>query len=118
MTFDGIRDRTTSRAGRKKSVKSSILKTMKAVGKKVIIKVTGQKYEGKIIIPDAAQEKAYIGIVKSVGDDPEIPVMEIHAGVKVLFAKYAVTEFEVDGELFVVGEYNIVLAILEHGKRK
>lgn len=86
---------------------------MKAVGRKIIIRVDEQPDKvGKIIIPDEAKKPAYTGIIQSVGDDEDIP-SELFATVKVAFQKYNVTEFERDGEKFVSCDFEAILAVLD-----
>jgi chaperonin GroES len=63
-------------------------------------KATEQKV-GSIIIPDTAKEKPQMGIVIAVGNDEDLQEL-VKEGDKVLFAKYAGSEFEIDGEELIV----------------
>ena len=63
-------------------------------------KTTEQKV-GSIIIPDTAKEKPQMGIVIAVGNDEDLQEL-VKEGDKVLFAKYAGSEFEIDGEELIV----------------
>ncbi|KPJ78356.1 MAG: molecular chaperone GroES [Deltaproteobacteria bacterium SG8_13] len=61
-----------------------------------------QKTAGGIIIPDTAKEKPQEGKVVAVGpgkvndDGKRVPV-EVKAGDRILFSKYAGTEIKIDG---------------------
>ena len=63
-------------------------------------KATEQKV-GSIIIPDTAKEKPQMGIIVAVGNDEDLQEL-VKEGDKVLFAKYAGSEFEIDGEELIV----------------
>ena len=77
-----------------------------------------EKTKGGIIIPDTAKEKPQEGEIIAVGpgrilDDGKRETMDVKKGEKVLYAKYAGTEFKVEGEeLLIVGQKDI-LAIVE-----
>lgn len=72
---------------------------------------------GGIYLPDSAKEKSEMAEVVAVGaggtiDGKEI-VMTVKAGQKVLFSKYAGSEFKIDGaEYIIVRQYDI-LAVVE-----
>ena len=62
-----------------------------------------EKSKGGIIIPDTAKEKPMEGKVTAVGkgkllEDGKIHPLDVKAGDRVLFAKYAGTEVKIDGE--------------------
>ena len=63
-------------------------------------KATEQKV-GSIIIPDTATEKPQMGIIIAVGNDEDLQEL-VQEGDKVLFAKYAGAEFEIDGQELIV----------------
>ncbi len=72
-----------------------------------------------IYVPETAKEKPPQGKVLAVGpgrllDNGTRAPMEVHEGDRVLFAKYAGTEFKVDGDkrYLILGEKDI-LAIVE-----
>jgi chaperonin GroES len=71
-----------------------------------------------IVLPDTAKEKPQEGEIIAVGpgrilDDGKREQMDVAKGQKVLYAKYAGTEFKVDGEeLLIVGQKDI-LAVVE-----
>ena len=68
-----------------------------------------EKRQGTIIIPDTAKEKPQIGLVVAVGNDEELREL-IKDGDKVLFAKYAGSEFEIDGTEHLVLQRSDILA--------
>ena len=69
------------------------------------------------IILAGNQEKPQTGIVQSVGEggmiDGKEIVMQIKVGQKVIYPKYAGSEFKLDGEKFIVLRQSDVLAVLE-----
>ena len=77
-----------------------------------------EKSKGGIIIPDTAKEKPQEGKVLSVGpgdrdeNGKRIPV-ELKEGDKVLFQKYAGTEFKLEGEELLILNEKDVLALIE-----
>jgi chaperonin GroES len=77
-----------------------------------------QKTKGGIIIPDTAKEKPVEGIVVAVGagrakkDGSKRP-LEVRAGDRILFARYAGTEVKVEGEEHLMMKEDDVLAVIE-----
>ena len=77
-----------------------------------------QKTTGGIIIPDTAKEKPQEGKVVAVGpgkvgDDGKRTALEIKAGDRVLFGKYAGTEMKIDGVEHVFMRENDILGVIE-----
>jgi chaperonin GroES len=77
-----------------------------------------QKTSGGIIIPDTAKEKPQEGKVVSVGpgkigDDGKRTVLDIKAGDRILFGKYAGTEIKIDGVEHVFMREDDILGVLE-----
>jgi chaperonin GroES len=77
-----------------------------------------QKTAGGIIIPDTAKEKPQEGKVIAVGsgkmaDDGKRTPLEVKAGDRILFSKYAGTEIKVDGVEHVFMREDDILGILE-----
>lgn len=74
--------------------------------------------KGGIIIPDTAKEKPVEGKVVAVGDGKvaddgkKIP-LEVKAGDKVLFGKYAGTEIQIEGEEHIIMREDDIIAIVE-----
>jgi chaperonin GroES len=76
------------------------------------------KTKGGIIIPDTAKEKPIEGKVVAAGkgkvaDDGKIIPMEVKAGDRVLFSKYAGTEVKIEGEEHLIMREEDILGIIE-----
>jgi chaperonin GroES len=72
---------------------------------------------GGIIIPDSAKDKPQEGEVIAVGhgkanDQNKVFPLQLKAGDRILFGKYAGTEIKIDGEDFVIMREEEVLGIL------
>ena len=65
-----------------------------------------------IIIPDSAKEKPLRGTVLAVGEGTKDEPMNLKAGDKVLFGKYAGTEIEFEGTKYLLMRQSDVLAKL------
>ena len=73
---------------------------------------------GGIVIPDTATEKPIRGKVVATGkgkilDDGSVRTLDVKAGDKVLFGKYAGTEVRVDGEDLLVMREDDLMAVIE-----
>jgi chaperonin GroES len=73
--------------------------------------------KGGIIIPDTAKEKPMEGEVMSVGpgkvmEDGKRSPMDVKAGDRVLFGKYAGTEIKIDDKEYVIMREEEILAVL------
>jgi len=76
-----------------------------------------EKTASGFILPSASQEKQQMAKIVAVGpggiiDGIEI-VMQVKAGDKVLYAKYAGSDFKVDGKEFTILKQSDILAIVE-----
>ena len=75
-----------------------------------------------IVLPDTAREKPQEGTVIAVGqgrllDDGKRQELDVKEGDRVIFAKYAGTEFKLDGDRKVlILKENDLLAIVNNGK--
>ena len=74
--------------------------------------------KGGIIIPDSAKEKPMEGKVIAVGngkvlDNGQKTTLDVKAGDKVLFSKYAGTEIKIDGEEHLIMREDDILGIIE-----
>lgn len=74
--------------------------------------------KGGIIIPDTAKEKPAEGKVIAVGngklgEDGKRIAMEIKAGDRILFGKYAGTEVKIDGQEYLILREDDVLGVIE-----
>jgi chaperonin GroES len=73
---------------------------------------------GGIIIPDSAKEKPQEGEVIAVGrgktnEEGKTFPLDVKAGDRILFGKYAGTEIKIDGEEYLIMREEEVLGILE-----
>ena len=74
--------------------------------------------KGGIIIPDSAKEKPAQGEIISVGDGKVLEngtkiEMNVKAGDKVLFSKYAGTEVKLEGEEYLIMREDDILGVME-----
>ncbi len=77
-----------------------------------------EKTSGGIIIPDTAKEKPAEGKIIAAGagkilDDGKRQPLEVKKGDRVLFAKYAGTEINIDGEEHLIMREDDIIAIIE-----
>lgn len=77
-----------------------------------------EKTAGGIFIPDAAKEKPQQGLVVAAGpgkalDNGELRAMDVKAGDKIFFRKFAGTEITVAGEEHLILREDEVLAVIE-----
>jgi chaperonin GroES len=77
-----------------------------------------EKTKGGIIIPDTAKEKPIEGKVIAVGngkvlEDGKVRPLDIKAGDKILFSKYAGTEIKLDGEEHLIMREEDILGVIE-----
>jgi len=80
-----------------------------------------EKVKGGIIIPDTAKEKPMEGKVIAVGagrldDDGKRIPMEVKAGDRILFGKYAGTEIKIDDEEHIILGENEILGIIHQDR--
>lgn len=77
-----------------------------------------EKTAGGIIIPDTAKEKPQEGKIIAVGpgkrdkDGGLIP-LDVKRGDRVLFAKWAGTEFKLDGQEYMIMKEDDILGVIE-----
>jgi chaperonin GroES len=90
------------------------------LGDRVVVKPTPREEMTKsgIVLPDTAKEKPQEGTILSVGpgrilDDGTREAMDVKKGQKVLYAKYAGTEFKVDEEDLLIVSQKDILAVVE-----
>ncbi len=93
---------------------------LRPLGDRVVIKPSPREEMTKsgIVLPDTTKEKPQEGVVLSVGpgktlDDGSREAMDVAVGNKVLYAKYAGTEFKVDSEELLIVSQKDILAIVE-----
>ena len=76
------------------------------------------KTKGGIIIPDTAKEKPMEGKIIAVGkgkttEDGKLVKLDVKAGDKVLFSKYAGTEVKIDGKEYLIMREDDILGVIE-----
>ena len=98
--------------------------SLKPLGDRVVVKPKAKEETTRsgIVLPDTASEKPQEGDVLSVGpgrvlDNGKRVEMEVKAGDRVLFAKYAGTEVKLDGEEYLVIRESDLLAIVGNGTK-
>lgn len=87
------------------------------LGDRVVIKPTAQEEvsKGGIVLPDTAKEKPQEGKIIAVGpgrltEDGNRIAMEVKKGDKVIYSKYAGTEFKLNDEELVIMREGDILA--------
>ncbi|WP_298273126.1 co-chaperone GroES [Geobacter sp.] len=76
------------------------------------------KTAGGILIPDTAKEKPQRGEIVAVGngkktEDGKVIPVDLKAGDKVLFGKYAGTEIKIEGQEFLIMREDDILGVIE-----
>jgi chaperonin GroES len=86
---------------------------------RVLVKRVDQeeKTAGGIIIPDTAQEKPMEGEIVSAGsgarrEDGTVVPLDVKAGDRILFGKWAGTEVKIDGEDLLIMKESDLLGVI------
>lgn len=94
-------------------------KNIKPLYDKVLIQrvASEQTSAGGIIIPDSAQEKTQIGIVKAAGSgkinsDGSLRPLIVKVGDSVLFGKFSGTEIKLEGEDYLIIREDEILGVV------
>ena len=94
---------------------------LRPLGDRVVVRPGSDEKVTKsgIVIPDTAKERPQEGEVVAVGpgrtlDDGTREKVGVKTGERVLYAKYAGTEFKLDGEDLLIVSSKDILAVLEH----
>jgi len=102
------------------STVSSTATQLKPLGDRLVVRPSAREEMTKsgIVLPDTAKERPQEGTIVSVGpgrtlDDGKREPMEVREGQKVLFQKYAGTEFKLDEEDLLILSQKDVLAVIE-----
>jgi len=96
-------------------------KKLRPLGDRVVVQPTPREEMTKsgIVLPDTAKEKPQEGKVLAVGpgrilDDGSREAIDVSEGQRVLYAKYAGTEFKVDeNELLIVSQKDILAIVAD-----
>ena len=96
---------------------------LRPLGDRVVIKPTPREEMTKsgIVLPDTAKEKPQEGEIIAAGpgrltDEGKREPMDVKEGDKVLYAKYAGTEFKVEGDDLLIVSQKDILAIVEESE--
>ena len=100
--------------------KGSTTTKLRPLGDRVVIQPTPREEMTKsgIVLPDTAKEKPQEGKILAAGpgrltDEGKREPMDVKEGDTVLYAKYAGTEFKVDGEELLIVSQKDILAIVK-----
>ena len=93
---------------------------LRPLGDRVVVEPTPREEMTKsgIVLPDTAKEKPQEGKVIAVGpgafdnDGKRVPI-DVQTGDKVLYAKYAGTEFKIDGDEYLIVGQKDILAVVQ-----
>lgn len=95
-------------------------KKLRPLGDRVVIKPVAREEMTKsgIVLPDTAKEKPQEGVILAAGpgkidDNGKREPMDVKVGDKVLYAKYAGTEFKIEGDDLLIVSQKDILAIVE-----
>jgi chaperonin GroES len=93
---------------------------LKPLGDRLVVKPTPREEMTKsgIVLPDTAKERPQEGTILAAGpgrilDDGSREAMDVSVGQKILFQKYAGTEFKLDDEELLILSQKDVLAVIE-----
>ncbi|MBF8289982.1 MAG: co-chaperone GroES [Chloroflexi bacterium] len=99
---------------------ATVSNNLRPLGDRVVVKPSAREEMTKsgIVLPDTAKEKPQEGTILAVGpgrvlDDGKREAMDVKVGQKVLYGKYAGTEFKVEGEELLIVSQKDILAIVE-----
>ena len=99
---------------------TTITKKFRPLGDRVVVQPSASEEMTKsgIVIPDTAKEKPQEGLIIAAGpgkinEDGKREPMDVKEGDKVLYGKYAGTEFKIEGEDLLIVSQKDILAIVE-----
>ena len=89
--------------------------TLKPLFDKVVIKAieSEEKTASGIVLPGSAQEKPQLAEIIAVGPGTDDTKMVVKVGDKVVYSKYAGSEFKLDNKDVVIIRQTDILAIVE-----
>jgi chaperonin GroES len=101
--------------------KAAVETKLRPLGDRVVIKPSEREEVTKsgIVLPDTAKEKPQEGTIVAAGpgrilDDGKRESMDVKKGDKVLYAKYAGTEFKIEGDELLIVKQSDILAVVEN----
>ena len=93
---------------------------LKPLGDRLVVKPSAREEMTKsgIVLPDTVKERPQEGTVLAVGpgrilDDGKREAIDVAVGQKILFQKYAGTEFKLDDDELLILSQKDVLAVIE-----
>jgi len=93
---------------------------LKPLGDRVVVEPVEQEEmtASGLVLPETAKEKPQKGVVMAAGpgardEDGKRVALDVSVGETVLFAKYAGTEFKVDGKKLLILKESDLLAIVD-----
>ncbi len=97
---------------------------LRPLGDRVVIKPLEREEVTRsgIVLPDTAKDKPQQGEILAVGpgrvlDSGERITLDLHEGDRVIFAKYAGTEFKLeDDELLILSEKDVLAVMVSNGQ--
>ena len=99
---------------------TAISTKLRPLGDRVVVKPSAREEMTKsgIVLPDTVKEKPQEGTILAAGpgrilEDGKREAMDVKTGDKVLYAKYAGTEFKLDDEDLLILSAKDILAIIE-----
>ncbi len=94
--------------------------SLKPLGDRLVVKPSAREEMTKsgIVLPDTVKERPQEGTILAVGpgrtlDDGSREPIEVAVGEKILFQKYAGTEFKLDEEELLILSQKDVLAVIQ-----
>ena len=99
------------------------LTRLRPLGDRIVVRPSPRDEMTKsgIVIPDTVKERPQEGEILAVGpgrilDDGTREKIDLRTGEQILYAKYAGTEFKLDGEDLLIVAAKDILAVLEPGR--
>lgn len=93
---------------------------LRPLGDRVVVRPTAREEMTKsgIVLPDTVKDKPQEGTILAVGpgrilDDGKREAIDVKEGQKVLYAKYAGTDFKIDDEELLIVSQKDILAVVE-----
>ena len=93
---------------------------LKPLGDRIVVRPTPREEMTRsgIVLPDTAKERPQEGTIVSVGpgrtlEDGSREAMEVSPGQRILFQKYAGTEFKLEDEELLILSQKDILAVIE-----
>jgi len=103
----------------KNALATPTAKKLRPLGDRVVVQPSAREEMTKsgIVIPDTAKEKPQEGTILALGpgrvlEDGKREAMDVKVGDKVLYARYAGTEFKLEGEDLLIVSQKDILAIV------